>query len=518
MPGPSRLIQPLISTEAQSTLKSLVPARDFHDGMGLVCGLPSRAIGLQRIRQVFITALPLIFADVLGLMACYLTAFLSVGWLAESYYYPGLWNNLAALCFCHLLVGSFLGLFPASGMNPVCELRTQLTSVGGSFILLVALNGIVGEVAVTELATMLLAIPLAILVLPVSRFCTRKIVGAQSWWGEKVIVLGSSQQATLVHSFLLSNPQRGLKPLGIMTCTPDEYWQISDEHSAEFLGTASQLIPACRKYNCHWVIAAVADSSDDQIKELLAYGSMIPNFVVLTSNIMLPTLWVNSFDAAGLVGVHIRDRMLYPLNRLTKRVFDLAITSVLLLLVLPILFVAAVWIKWSSPGPVFFKHHGRIGRNGKTFGAWKIRTMAVNADQLLKEHLESDPDARAEWNRDLKLKNDPRIIPGIGKFLRRTSLDELPQLFNVLVGDMSLVGPRPIYTTLEVEKFQEMYSLYVWVRPGLTGLWQVSGRNNTSYDDRVRLDTYYVRNWSLWLDYFILLRTVRTVLLREGSY
>ena len=144
--------------------------------------------------------------------------------------------------------------------------------------------------------------------------------------------------------------------------------------------------------------------------------------------------------------------------------------------------------------------------------------MITNSEQVLREYLAANPEAAAEWQRDLKLKDDPRIIPRIGHFLRKTSLDELPQLWNIIVGDMSLVGPRPIYTDIEIQKFREKYPLYLRVRPGLTGLWQVSGRNNTSYDDRVRLDSYYVRNWSLWLDYFILLRTVRTVLLREGSY
>jgi lipopolysaccharide/colanic/teichoic acid biosynthesis glycosyltransferase len=143
--------------------------------------------------------------------------------------------------------------------------------------------------------------------------------------------------------------------------------------------------------------------------------------------------------------------------------------------------------------------------------------MVQNAQQILEEHLNSSKEARAEWEKDHKLKNDPRIIAGIGHFLRRTSLDELPQLWNVMKGDMSLVGPRPIVASEQI-RYGEIQPLYLRVRPGLTGLWQVSGRNNTSYSDRVKLDAYYVRNWSLWLDYFILLRTVRTVLLREGSY
>jgi Undecaprenyl-phosphate galactose phosphotransferase WbaP len=257
---------------------------------------------------------------------------------------------------------------------------------------------------------------------------------------------------------------------------------------------------------------------ETEIQSILAKGSLVPNLIVVDSKLSMPTLWVESFDAAGLAGIHIRDRMLFPFQRLSKRLFDFALSAMLLVFISPFLLLIALYIKLTAPGPVFYRHEGRIGRGGKTFGAWKIRTMIVNSDLVLKQHLESDAEAKAEWARDLKLKNDPRIIPGIGQFLRKSSLDELPQLLNVLKGEMSLVGPRPIYTRQEVDKFSEMYPLYLRVRPGMTGLWQVSGRNNTSYEDRIRLDTYYVRNWSLWLDYFILLRTIRTLFLREGAY
>src|SRR6056297_2395170 len=127
--------------------------------------------------------------------------------------------------------------------------------------------------------------------------------------------------------------------------------------------------------------------------------------------------------------------------------------------------------------------------------------MVTNADEVLEEHLEQDPDMRQEWIEDQKLKNDPRIIPGIGHFLRKTSLDELPQLWNVLRGDLSLVGPRPIVWD-EVDKYRDGFSLYKKVLPGLTGLWQISGRSGTSYDERVNLDSYYVRNWSVWFDIY----------------
>lgn len=172
-------------------------------------------------------------------------------------------------------------------------------------------------------------------------------------------------------------------------------------------------------------------------------------------------------------------------------------------------------IKFTSPGPVVFAHK-RLGRNGKHFPCYKFRSMVQNSQEVLEAYLYSNPEAQKEWNENFKLKNDPRITK-VGAFLRKTSLDELPQLWNVLVGDMSLVGPRPIIDA-EVEKYGIYIDDFYMVRPGITGLWQVSGRSDTTYEERVQMDSWYVRNWSVWLDLIYLLRTVSIVLLRKGAY
>jgi Undecaprenyl-phosphate galactose phosphotransferase WbaP len=519
--SPSQLIQPLICTQAISTLKTVVPGStpNRRTEVGTEAATRFQTQGFLRYRQVFLTSVPLVLGDFAALVLCYMLGTLASNWfLGESIFYPGLWNNMTALCLCHFMLGSFLGLFPASGINPVCELRNQITSISGSFLVLVALNGLVGEVTTNEEITIGLAFPLILIAGPCLRFAARRAFARARWWGEKVIIVGNGRQGKLVYEFLDKMPQRGLKPVGMVDDNPGEYW-ISDEAvPIEFLGNTSELVEICYRKRCHWVIAAVSDKSEAAIREILSQGSLIPNLVVLSTNMQTPSLWVESFDVAGLTGIHIKDRLLCPFQKAVKRASDVVLSAGILLACSPLLMAIALWIKLKSPGPIFFKHHGRIGRNGARFGAYKIRTMVVNAESRLQEYLQSNPEALAEWKRDLKLKDDPRVIPGIGNFLRRTSLDELPQLLNVLNGEMSLVGPRPIYTDIEVEKFQEHYPLYLRVRPGLTGLWQVSGRNNTSYEDRVRLDCYYVRNWSLWLDYFILLRTIRTVLFREGSY
>ncbi len=215
------------------------------------------------------------------------------------------------------------------------------------------------------------------------------------------------------------------------------------------------------------------------------------------------------------VSAQASPRLLQRAPQLIKRGVDLAAALVggALLLPLAIAIAALVWL--TSPGPVFFGHR-RIGRNGREFLAWKFRTMVPHADEVLRLRLLGDPALRSEWEERRKLRHDPRVT-WLGEILRRASLDELPQLWNVIRGEMSLVGPRPI-VALEAEKYGSKYVLYRKVRPGLTGLWQVSGRNNTTYAQRVEFDEYYVRNWSVWLDLYILGRTAKAILTGEGAY
>jgi len=193
-------------------------------------------------------------------------------------------------------------------------------------------------------------------------------------------------------------------------------------------------------------------------------------------------------------------------------IFLVLLASPSFLLVIPII---AILILLESKGGIFYSQ-ARIGRGGHKFKAYKFRTMVQNADQLLQSYLDKSTDLRAEWLENHKLKEDPRITR-VGAFLRKSSLDELPQLWNILIGDMSLIGPRPIVDA-EIEKYGECFELYKQVRPGLTGYWQVSGRCNTSYQYRVELDRFYLLNWSWKLDFQILLKTVSAVLRKTGAY
>jgi lipopolysaccharide/colanic/teichoic acid biosynthesis glycosyltransferase len=201
--------------------------------------------------------------------------------------------------------------------------------------------------------------------------------------------------------------------------------------------------------------------------------------------------------------------------RVIKRCADILLVLISIPIVLAIMGIVAAMVKSSSPGPVFYSHR-RIRRGGAFFSMWKFRTMCIDSAEILEDHLASHPEARVEWNKTHKLRKDPRITR-IGLFLRRYSLDELPQFWNVLAGQMSLVGPRPIVAA-EVEKYGDCFDCYCRVKPGLTGLWQVSGRSAVSYEKRVALDCEYVEHWSLTRDILILSKTFASVVNQDGAF
>ena len=216
-----------------------------------------------------------------------------------------------------------------------------------------------------------------------------------------------------------------------------------------------------------------------------------------------------------LLAFRTRNNLASRINVIGKRAFDIIAGSLLIMLLAPLLLLIAILIRIESPGPTLFAHK-RLGKNGVPFNCYKFRSMVMNAQELLPQLLEDNPELQEEWNRDFKLKHDPRVTR-IGRILRQTSLDEIPQLINVLKGEMSLVGPRPIIAE-EMERFGDAARDYMMVSPGMTGLWQVSGRSDIDYQERVLMESWYVRNWSLWLDISLLFRTVGIVLNRKGAY
>ena len=248
-----------------------------------------------------------------------------------------------------------------------------------------------------------------------------------------------------------------------------------------------------------------------QAQTLARDVGVVPNLVAVP----MSNVTVASFFDAKIMLLQVRNNLARRSNQIAKRLFDLTATIAGGILISPILLLIAIWIYHDSPGPVIFKHR-RVGKDGKEFNCYKFRSMCTNSQEVLEHLLATDPAAKEEWDREFKLKNDPRITKS-GHFLRKTSLDELPQLLNVLKGEMSLVGPRPIIQK-EVERYGKYIKEYYSVLPGITGMWQTSGRSDIDYPERVQMDSWYVHNWSVWLDLVLLWRTISVVITHKGAY
>jgi Undecaprenyl-phosphate galactose phosphotransferase WbaP len=277
----------------------------------------------------------------------------------------------------------------------------------------------------------------------------------------------------------------------------------------------SALESIVRSEGIRHAVVSLPDLSHRTLERALdRYGRYVPHLLVLSEMSTLPTLWSATRNGGRLGGLEVRNGLLLTTLQGVKRAVDSLVAVAVLLVGAPVLLAVAMAVRLSSPGPILFSHE-RIGRHGRLFKALKFRTMRTDGDAVLSRHLANDPAARGEWARDHKLANDPRVT-GVGRFLRKSSLDELPQLWNVLRGEMSLVGPRPIVES-EIWRYGNVFRPYTTVKPGITGLWQVSGRNDIGYDERVQLDEFYIRHWSLWLDVYIVAKTVVALMSRRGA-
>lgn len=342
---------------------------------------------------------------------------------------------------------------------------------------------------------------LSFVYLLLSRYVLQRILLRIGLWARPVILLGEGKHITLLADMFAREPLLGYTVAAM----------IRD-------ADAQNIEAVIRQSKVQDVIIALTSLKRDnmlnvvyRVQPYVRRMTIIPDFTgIPLSNMELITL----YDEKTLM-LSIRNNMMLKRNRLLKQFFDWVFSLSILLFIWPLLLLLAGIVYLDSPGPVLFRHR-RIGRHADEFWCYKFRTMVIDADERLREYLQVNVAARQEWEREFKLKKDPRITP-IGRFLRRTSLDELPQLLNVLKGDMSLVGPRPIVRA-EIAKYGEYIGDYYLVRPGITGYWQVSGRNDIDYEQRVQLDSWYVRNWSMWQDLVLLCRTARVVCRRDGAY
>ena len=413
-----------------------------------------------------------------------------------------------------VVLRAFMGLYPGYGLNAVGELRRQTFATLGT--LAVTATFAVVLHAGDEISRSVLGVGfLALLVLaPFTRQFTKWLLRRADLWGKPVVIFSSGEPGDWVAALLSREWGLGYNPIAVFGShlgqSRKHYEATPDEQSLE---NATIL---ARRFGVDTVIFAMPHTRREHLARLVHWASFDFRHVTVVPNLDgVANAGVVARDLAGVFGLEIRYNLLDPWVLRIKRALDLLATAVGGIFVLPLLLVLCMLVRLESGGPVLYADR-RMGRNGEPFSCLKFRTMVPDAEDALRRILEADPEARAEYARYHKLREDPRVTR-VGRFLRMTSLDELPQLWNVLKGEMSLVGPRP-YLPRESEDIGVTQSDILRVYPGMTGPWQVSGRSNTSFEERVRMDAHYVRDWSVWLDLVLLARTVKTLMSGRSAF
>lgn len=356
---------------------------------------------------------------------------------------------------------------------------------------------------------------LVLILVPISRMGAKRILNSAGYWQRETWIIGSGVNAQEAYKAISGERNLGLNIVGFIACedgTPagksingidvlsdDIYWLATKDKKTQFI--------------------VAVESHQSEMRNTWLRNFMIKGFRYVS---VIPTLRGMPLDSTDMSFIFSHEVMIFRVqqnlakwsSRILKRLFDIAGSIAIIIILSPVLIYISQKVK-KDGGPAIYGHE-RIGKDGKSFKCLKFRSMVINSKEVLDNLLENDLAAKREWDATFKLKNDPRITK-IGGFLRRTSLDELPQLFNVLKGEMSLVGPRPIITA-ELERYNDEVDYYLLSKPGMTGLWQVSGRSDVDYETRVYLDAWYVKNWSMWNDIAILFKTIGVVLKKDGAY
>ena len=352
-----------------------------------------------------------------------------------------------------------------------------------------------------------------IILIPFSRIGVKYLLNLLGLWMRDTWVVGSGKNALDAYNAIQSEKNLGLNIVGFISSKQKS--DIYIENIPVIFCDETWLSNISK--DTQFIVAVEADEGNCRNKWLREF--MIKGFRYVS---VIPTLRGMPLDNTDMSFIFSHEVMIFRVqqnlakwsSRFMKRCFDIVGALLIIVILSPLLLYIAYKVR-KDGGPAIYGHL-RVGKNGKSFKCLKFRSMVTNSKEVLEELLMCDENARLEWNNTFKLKKDPRITK-IGKFLRGSSLDELPQLFNVLKGEMSLVGPRPIITA-ELKRYHDEVDYYLLSKPGMTGLWQVSGRSDVDYETRVYFDAWYVKNWSMWNDIAILFKTISTVLKKNGAY
>jgi len=466
----------------------------------------------QRLASVTLVFSDVVLAFLIWEIACLAQIFWAPGYLTGA--------TVASIVPIALVWVGFRaaqGLYPGYGMDEAEELKRQTYAVLATlaFAAIFALAFHIGDV-VSRFLLLLVFVGLLFLS-PFMRYVTKNWMRRHGVWGKPVIILGSGDAAARLEASLEREWGLGFRTVAVFDGSPEGRLMLVRE-GAEHEPDGSVLegaVELSRKHRVETLFLAMPHAPQEYLAGLANLASVHFRSVVIIPNLAgVGASAVTARNLGGNLGVEMRHNLLDPWVLRTKRALDLIATLVGGIFALPVLLGIYLLVRLESRGPVFYSAR-RMGRDDRPFSCLKFRTMVPDAEAVLQRLLEEDEEAREEYRKYHKLRHDPRVTR-VGRFLRKTSLDELPQIWNVLRGEMSLVGPRP-YLPRESFEIGRTQGEILRVYPGITGLWQTSGRNDTSFADRVQIDGHYVRNWSIWLDLIILARTVRCVLFSRGA-
>jgi lipopolysaccharide/colanic/teichoic acid biosynthesis glycosyltransferase len=448
-----------------------------------------------------------------------------------------------------ILVASFamLHLYSPPSYTPPEELRrtTQVVTLVFFGIALVASRSD-GPALVVALESLSVQWAVSLLAVPLVRAVIRQMVAARTWWGHPVVVLGAGKTGRLLVRTLQKNPHLGLKPVALLDDDPAKHGTLRAQFGESDIEVMSIRIPLAdtdsvrkapsyfsevegvplvgslhlapvlaTRLNIRYAVMAMPGVESERLVQITEQvGGAFSHVLLIPDLFGFASLGVPARDLAGVLGLEVRQQLLLSGPRIAKRVIDLMLTIAGCLFIWPVLLTIGILVKLDSAGPIFYRQD-RLGRDGRRFRAVKFRTMHGDGEKRLAEVLAKNPRLKAEYDQYHKLSRDPRVTR-IGRVLRKYSMDELPQLFNVIAGDMSLVGPRP-YLEREVPEMNHQEAIILRALPGITGMWQVSERNATTFEERLKMDVFYVRNWSPWLDVYLLARTLGVVVGGTGS-
>ncbi len=468
---------------------------------------PSSRHRLAYHKKWLIDTLLLGMGDVVALGVAMLAAGFVRNWFLSGHMLQD-WFLLLPVAW---LIGAWVArLLPGWGLGVVEELRRVVIVLslvfGGTLIVLFMAK----QSSNASRVTLSFAYLASLVLVPFVRSLVKKWLIGHDKWGVPTVIYGAGQTGRKVIQALREEPGLGYLPVAVYDDDP-ALWS-EDVEGLPVRGEIDQ-----DTVEAPVGIVAIPGMPRERLAELIDGPLQRHRQVIIIPDLFeIPSLWVKSRSLAGVLGLEISQTLFDPLAQTVKRSLEMALVVLFSPLWLPViaLLAMAIWLE-DRHTPFYFQE--RIGRHGHPFRVCKFRTMVPDAERVLEEHLARDPALREEWETTFKLRRDPRITR-VGRLLRRTSLDELPQLLNVLRGEMSLVGPRPLPAYHQAELPQRIQQLRTSVRPGMTGLWQVSGRSDIGNEGMIRWDAFYVRNWSIWLDIVILVRTFRAILHQRGAY